>query len=365
MDRNLALELVRVTEAAALVSSKFMGRGDKNGADGAAVEAMRKAFESVNISGEVVIGEGELDEAPMLYIGEKVGKSASDSMEVDIAVDPLDGTTLIAKGLPNVISVIAIGSKGSLLNAPDTYMKKIVVGPKAKGAIDLNKTAEENIISVSKALGKKTTQMTIAVQDRERHNYIVEAARKLGTRIQMFGDGDVATAIATCFDDTGIDMMMGIGGGPEGVITAAAIKCMGGDMQAQIYPLSEQEVNRCYELGFTDEELEKVLNYNIKDKDSFKVVTKDMYISQMAGKADLNTLNIQWNRISKGHNFVLLKEDPISYRYYSVEEIDRLFERDNLEKCKVEECKVTTCMHGKLDSVSTKQNKETSYEVHM
>ena len=259
MDRNLALELVRVTEAAALVSSKFMGRGDKNGADGAAVEAMRKAFESVNISGEVVIGEGALDEAPMLYIGEKVGKSASDSMEVDIAVDPLDGTTLIAKGLPNVISVIAIGSKGSLLNAPDTYMKKIVVGPKAKGAIDLNKTAEENIISVSKALGKKTTQMTIAVQDRERHNYIVEAARKLGTRIQMFGDGDVATAIATCFDDTGIDMMMGIGGGPEGVITAAAIKCMGGDMQAQIYPLSEQEVNRCYELGFTDEELEKVL----------------------------------------------------------------------------------------------------------
>ena len=259
MDRNLALELVRVTEAAALVSSKFMGRGDKNGADGAAVEAMRKAFESVNISGEVVIGEGELDEAPMLYIGEKVGKSASDSMEVDIAVDPLDGTTLIAKGLPNVISVIAIGSKGSLLNAPDTYMKKIVVGPKAKGAIDLNKTAEENIISVSKALGKKTTQMTIAVQDRERHNYIVEAARKLGTRIQMFGDGDVATAIATRFDDTGIDMMMGIGGGPEGVITAAAIKCMGGDMQAQIYPLSEQEVNRCYELGFTDEELEKVL----------------------------------------------------------------------------------------------------------
>ena len=259
MDRNLALELVRVTEAAALVSSKFMGRGDKNGADGAAVEAMRKAFESVNISGEVVIGEGELDEAPMLYIGEKVGKSASDSMEVDIAVDPLDGTTLIAKGLPNVISVIAIGSKGSLLNAPDTYMKKIVVGPKAKGAIDLNKTAEENIISVSKALGKKTTQMTIAVQDRERHNYIVEAARKLGCKIRMFDAGDIAAGIATCFEETGVDMLMGIGGGPEGVITAAAIKCMGGDMQAQIYPLSEQEVHRCYELGFTDEELEKVL----------------------------------------------------------------------------------------------------------
>ncbi|WP_353654882.1 class II fructose-bisphosphatase [Clostridium sp. CCUG 7971] len=260
MDRNLALELVRVTEAAALVSSQFMGKGDKNGADGAAVEAMRKAFESVKINGEVVIGEGELDEAPMLYIGEKVGMQNEDSMEVDIAVDPLDGTTLIAKGLPNAISVIAMGSKGSLLNAPDTYMKKIVVGPNAKGAIDLTKSPEENIISVAKALGKKTTQMTITVQDRERHNDIVEAARKLGSRIQMFGDGDVATGIATCFEETGIDMMMGIGGGPEGVILAAAIKCMGGDMQGQIYPLSEQERVRCHEMGYSDEDLEKVLD---------------------------------------------------------------------------------------------------------
>lgn len=259
MDRNLALELVRVTEAAALVSSQFMGKGDKNGADGAAVEAMRKVFESVKISGEVVIGEGELDEAPMLYIGEKVGMNTEDSMEVDIAVDPLDGTTLIAKGLPNAISVIAMGSKGSLLNAPDTYMKKIVVGPKAKGAIDLTKTPEENIISVAKALGKKTSQMTISVQDRERHNDIIEAARKLGSRIQMFSDGDVATGIATCFEDTGIDMMMGIGGGPEGVILAAAIKCMGGDMQGQIYPLSDQERSRCYEMGLSDSDIDKVL----------------------------------------------------------------------------------------------------------
>lgn len=260
MDRNLALELVRVTEAAALVSSKFMGKGDKNGADGAAVEAMRKAFESVKINGEVVIGEGELDEAPMLYIGEKVGMKTKESREVDIAVDPLDGTTLIAKGLPNAISVIAMGSKGSLLNAPDTYMKKIVVGPKAKGSIDLNKTPQENIVNVAKALGKKTTQMTIIVQDRERHNDIIQAARKLGCRIKMFGDGDVAAAIATCFEETGIDMLMGIGGGPEGVITAAAIKCMGGDMQAQIYPLSEQERVRCHEMNFSDEDLEKVLS---------------------------------------------------------------------------------------------------------
>ena len=260
MDRNLALELVRVTEAAALVSSQFMGRGDKNGADGAAVEAMRRAFETVKVDGEVVIGEGELDEAPILYIGEKVGMATEDSMKVDIAVDPLDGTTLIAKGLPNVISVIAMGKKGSLLKAPDTYMKKIIVGPKAKGCIDLNASVEENIKNVAKALNKKTTEMTIIVQDRERHDYIFEAARKLGTRIKMFGDGDVAAGIATCFEDTGIDMLMGIGGGPEGVITAAAIKCMGGDMQAQIYPLSEQERIRCHEMGLTDEDISRVLS---------------------------------------------------------------------------------------------------------
>ena len=151
--------------------------------DGAAVEAMRRAFESIKIKGEVVIGEGELDEAPMLYIGEKVGLQTDDCKEVDIAVDPLEGTSLIAKGLPNAISVIALGAKGSLLNAPDTYMKKIVVGPKAKGAIDLNKSVEDNIISVAKALGKKTSEVTIITQDRERHDYIIQAARKLGSRI--------------------------------------------------------------------------------------------------------------------------------------------------------------------------------------
>ena len=260
MDRNLALELVRVTEAAALVSYKFMGRGDKNGADGAAVEAMRRAFESVKVNGEVVIGEGELDEAPMLYIGEKVGLQDEDCMEVDIAVDPLDGTTLVAKGLPNAISVIAMGAKGSLLNAPDTYMKKIIVGPRAKGHIDLSKSPRENIISVANALGKTTKQMTIIVQDRDRHSEIIETARDLGARIKMFGDGDVAAGIATCFEETGIDMLMGIGGGPEGVITAAALKCMGGDMQAQIYPLSDSERNRCHEMGFSDEDLEKILS---------------------------------------------------------------------------------------------------------
>ena len=259
MDRNLALELVRVTETAALVSSQFMGRGDKNGADGAAVEAMRRTFESIKIKGEVVIGEGEIDEAPMLYIGEVVGQQTEDCMEVDIAVDPLDGTTLISKGLPNAISVIAVGKKGSLLHAPDTYMKKIVVGPKAKGCIDLDKTVEENILNVAKALGKKTTQMTVMVQDRERHNYIIEPARKLGCQIRMFEEGDVAAGIATCFEETGVDILMGIGGGPEGVITAAAIKCMGGDMQGEIYPMSNEERQRCHEMGLSDEDIKKKL----------------------------------------------------------------------------------------------------------
>ena len=275
MDRNLALELVRVTETAALVSSQFMGRGDKNGADGAAVEAMRRAFESVKIKGEVVIGEGELDEAPMLYIGEIVGQQTDECMEVDIAVDPLDGTTLIAKGLPNAISVIAVGKKGSLLHAPDTYMEKIVVGPKAKGCIDLDKSVEENILNVAKALGKKTSQMTIMTQDRERHNYIIEPARKLGCQIKMFGDGDIATGIATCFEETGVDILMGIGGGPEGVITAAAVKCMGGDMQARIHPMSETERQRCYELGLSEEDINKKLTIDdlAKGEDLFFAAT--------------------------------------------------------------------------------------------
>ncbi len=260
MDRNLALELVRVTETAALASARFMGRGDKNGADGAAVEGMRKAFASIKVEGEVVIGEGELDEAPMLYIGEKVGCGCGEDMEVDIAVDPLDGTSLIAKGLPNVISVIAMGKKGSLLHAPDTYMKKIAVGPKAKGCIDINASVKENIENVAKALEKDIADLTVIIQDRERHGEMIREIREVGARIKMFGDGDVAAGIATCFEDTGVDILMGIGGAPEGVITAAAIKCMGGDMQCQLYPMSEEERGRCHELGWSEEEIEKILH---------------------------------------------------------------------------------------------------------
>ena len=254
MDRNLVLEFARVTEAAALNCAQWIGKGEKNLADGAAVEAMRKMFDTVSIDGTVVIGEGEMDEAPMLYIGEKVGKGG---VAVDIAVDPLEGTNLTAKNMNGAIAVMAIAAKGGLLHAPDMYMEKIVVGPKAKGAIDINKTPEENMVNVAKALGKDPSELTIVMLDRERHQHIVQAARKLGARCKFISDGDVSPVIATSFGAEGVDMMMGTGGAPEGVIAAAAIKCMGGDMQGRLKPENEAEVQRVHDMGIAD--VDKVL----------------------------------------------------------------------------------------------------------
>ncbi len=249
MDRNLAIDLVRVTEAAALGGAKYMGRGDKNLADQAAVDRMRNMFDTMNIDGTVVIGEGELDEAPMLYIGERVGMCGLDSQKVDIAVDPLDGTISVAKGLPNAIAVIAMAPEGCLLKAPDTYMDKIAVGPKAKGVIDLNAPVEDNLRNVAKALNKDITDLTVTMLDRERHSYIINECRRLGTRIKLFRDGDVAAAIATCFDYTGVDILLGKGGAPEGVIAAAALKCLGGEMQGKLAPFTEEQKERCKKMG--------------------------------------------------------------------------------------------------------------------
>ncbi|MCF6461186.1 class II fructose-bisphosphatase [Clostridium sp. Cult3] len=260
MDRDLALSLVRVTEIAALASGRYMGRGDEMGADQAAVDGMRAAFDLVNTKGKVVIGEGELDEAPMLYIGEEIGKGMD--IEADIAVDPVEGTTLVAKGLPNAISVIAMAPKGCLLNAPDTYMKKIAVGPKAAGKIDIDATVEENLVSVAKALNKNISDLTVIIQDRERHKDIIDEARRVGARIKLFSEGDVAAAIATAFEDTGVDILIGIGGAPEGVIAAAALKCMGGDFQGKLYPMSEKERIRCASMGWTEDKLDKLLTMN-------------------------------------------------------------------------------------------------------
>ncbi|EFM24908.1 MULTISPECIES: class II fructose-bisphosphatase [Peptoniphilus] len=248
MNRNLALNLARATEAAALSAGSFLGQGKKNEADGAAVDAMRRLFDTVDINGEVVIGEGEIDEAPMLYIGEKIGTKKPNADEVDIAVDPLDGTTSIANGMNNAISVLAAAPKGCLLNAPDVYMDKIACGPGAKGCIDLTDSVENNINRVAKALGKKVEDITVSVLKRERHDKLVEEIRATGARIKMVTDGDILTAIETCFESSGVDMVMGIGGAPEGVIAAAALKCLDGDFQGRLLPTDEHQMKRCKEL---------------------------------------------------------------------------------------------------------------------
>lgn len=255
MDRELALEFARVTEAAALNSARWMGKGDKMAADDAAVRAMRAMFDTIHIRGRVVIGEGEMDEAPMLYIGEKVGLGDGD--RVDIAVDPLEGTNLVAKGMNGSIAVLAVAPENCLLHAPDMYMEKIAVGPEAKGVINLNASTEENIIHVANALGKNVGDVTVVILDRPRHEKQIAAIRKVGARIKLITDGDVSPAVATAIPDSGVDMVIGIGGAPEGVLAAAALKCVGGDMQARLWPENEEELARAHQMGIGD--IRKVL----------------------------------------------------------------------------------------------------------
>ncbi len=250
MERNLALEVVRVTEAAALAAARLMGRGDNVAADQAAVTAMRKAFNTVQFRGRVVIGEGERDEAPMLFIGEEVG--ASDSPEVDIAVDPLEGTTIVATGGNNALSVIAIAEKGGFLHAPDTYMQKIAVGPRAKGAIDISASPRENLRSVAKALKSYVEDLCVVILDRPRHQELIRECREAGARIKLIGDGDVAAAIATAKEDSGVDLLMGTGGAPEGVLAAAALKCLGGDFQGILKFRNREEIERGKAMGIED-----------------------------------------------------------------------------------------------------------------
>ena len=249
MDRTLSLEFARVVEAAALRSGRLLGRGQKDEADGLAVDAMRQAFDSVRISGTVVIGEGEIDEAPMLYIGEHVGAGGP---EVDIAVDPIEGTNLIAKGQNGAIAVMAIAEKGGLLHAPDMYMEKICVGPRGAGAIDITKSLTENIQNVAAKMGRKVDEINLVMLDRERHYGLMKEARDLGARIMLISDGDVNTAMECCIEGSGVHMVVGTGGAPEGVLAAAALKCAGGDMQARLKPGNEEEIRRCHEMGVKD-----------------------------------------------------------------------------------------------------------------
>ncbi|PIT98801.1 MAG: fructose-bisphosphatase class II [Bdellovibrionales bacterium CG10_big_fil_rev_8_21_14_0_10_45_34] len=252
MDRNLALEFVRITEAAALAAAEFVGRGDEKAADQAAVDAMRKAFDSVQIDGTVVIGEGERDEAPMLFIGEKVGRRTQDVPKIDIALDPLEGTTITANGGFGATAVIACAEQGGFLHAPDTYMDKIAVGPQCRGRVSLDAPLEETIETVAQCLNKAVNEVTVMILDRPRHEDLIVKVRKLGARIRLIGDGDVSAAIATAWGETGIDLLLGVGGAPEGVISAAALKCLGGDFQGRLKFRNDQERQRALKMGVSD-----------------------------------------------------------------------------------------------------------------
>ena len=250
MDRNLGLELVRVTEAAALASARLMGRGDEKAADQAAVDAMRKAFDFIDINGMIVIGEGERDEAPMLFIGEEVGSKKGPS--IDIALDPLECTTITAKGGYNATSVIAVAERGCFLHAPDTYMNKIAVGPEAKGIISLSDPIPVTLKKVSGALEKHLEDLTVCILDRPRHDELIKQVRECGSRIKLISDGDVSGAIATCMPDSPVDLLLGIGGAPEGVLSAAALKCLGGDFQGSLHFRNDEEKERAKKMGIND-----------------------------------------------------------------------------------------------------------------
>jgi fructose-1,6-bisphosphatase II len=265
------LDFVRVTEAAAYASAHWVGRGDNEAADQAAVTAMRDAFGGLDFSGEIVIGEGERDEAPMLYIGERVGSGKG--MEIDLAVDPLEGTNICAKGGINAISVLAAGPKGTLLKAPDTYMDKIAVGPKAKGAIDIEAPVKDNIYAVADALKKDPEELTVIILERDRHKDLISQVRHVGSRIRLIGDGDVSAAISTVFDYSGIDMLLGIGGAPEGVIAAAALKALGGDMQGRLKFRKPEERERTIKMGMADPDRVLRLNDLVKGDHSMFVAT--------------------------------------------------------------------------------------------
>src|SRR3984893_5997379 len=248
LDRNIAMELCRVTEAAALAAARWMGRGNKNALDQAAVNAMRDRLKVIQMDGVVVIGEGEKDEAPMLYIGERIGNG--EPPRVDVAVDPVDGTTLLSKGLPNAVAVVALAERGTMYYPPGiVYMEKIAVGPAGRGVVSLEMSVEENIEALANAKGERVDDLTIVVLDRPRHAELIDRIRATGARIKLISDGDVAGGIMPSLPDTNTDMLMGVGGSPEAVLTAAALKCLGGDIQCKLWPRNDDERAQAERLG--------------------------------------------------------------------------------------------------------------------
>jgi fructose-1,6-bisphosphatase II / sedoheptulose-1,7-bisphosphatase len=281
LDRVLVLEVARVTEAAAIAAARLRGRGDEKAADGAAVDAMRKELAKVDIKGRVVIGEGEMDESPMLYIGEHVG--TGEGPEVDIAVDPLEGTTICAKAMPNALAVLAIAERGGLLNAPDMYMNKIAVGPGyPEGIIDLDAPPGDTLNALAKVKGVQVSEITACILDRPRHAELIAAVRRTGAGVQLIPDGDIAGVIWTTDPkETGIDIYFGIGGAPEGVLAAAALRCIGGQMQGRLHPLKKEEQARAAAMGITD----------IKRKFSMEEMVSDDVIFSATGVTDGSLLD--------------------------------------------------------------------------
>ena len=254
MEQLLALEMVRVTEAAALASARFMGRGEKDEADAAATEAMRRTMDEIEFAGRIVIGEGERDEAPMLYIGEEVGRHEDDSdvPAIDIAVDPLEGTNLVAHGQPGAITVLAASEAGGLVHAPDTYMEKLCVGPVVAGKVDIRESPAENIGRIAEALGRRVNDITVVILERPRHDELIGQVREAGARIKLIPDGDLSAAISCAVSGTGVHAVMGIGGAPEGVLTAAALRCLGGEIQARFRYRNDEDQARAARMGHGD-----------------------------------------------------------------------------------------------------------------
>lgn len=269
--QTLAMDFLTVAQKAAIASYPWVGKGNKIEADGAGTEAMRNQMNTIDMSGLIVIGEGEMDEAPMLYIGEELGTKKGP--EVDIAVDPVEGTTMMSKGQDNALTVIAVSTKGSLLHAPDMYMHKIAVGPKAKGSINIDATLTDNMKSVAKALRKDVSELTVMIQDRPRHDHLIKQVLDAGARVKLFADGDVTGAIATAIEEIDVDILVGMGGAPEGVIAAVALKCMGGDFQAKLAPQEPEEFERCIKMGISDPEKALTMDEIVKSEDCFFVAT--------------------------------------------------------------------------------------------
>ncbi len=257
MEKLITTEAVAATEAGAIAAARLMGRGDRDGADHAAVEAMRRAMEEAEISGTIVIGEGERDEAPMLYIGEKVGNPAA-AVQIDIAVDPLEGTNLVATGSPNATAVMAAAEPGGLLHAPDTYLQKLIVGPQVKGHVSINDPVEKTIRTIADKLGRGPWDITVVILERPRHEQLIADVRATGARIKLIGDGDLTAGISVAVSGTGVHAVMGIGGAPEGVLAAAALKCLGGEIQGKFVWRSDEEKERARKMGVDVDDTERV-----------------------------------------------------------------------------------------------------------